>query len=770
MPRPRLLSASLASAAVMSVCLATVSAEPPSLMTRWAADMNPDAPLPEYPRPALERDQWRNLNGRWQWEPDAAVPPGGSPPPYGRDLARMVVVPFPIESVLSGVGESHPRSWYRRMFEVPADWSGRRVVLHFGAVDWEAHVHVNGSLVGTHRGGYDPFSFDITEFLLPSGLQELVVHVYDPSNNGEQPRGKQVTNPHGIWYTPHSGIWQTVWIEPVHPDGLSSVEIVPDLAMGVFRVKASRRAPGPAAAADTITVTAYADGERVQRIQARPDSWFMLKPGKPRPWTPENPFLYDLVVEVERAGVVIDAARSYAGLRSVSLGQDAQGRSVILLNGEQVFQVGPLDQGYWPDGISTAPTDEALRYDLEVTRRLGFNMTRKHVKVEPQRWYYWADRLGLLVWQDMPSGGPSIGPSDPDLDRDPDAARQFETELAAMITALRHHPSIIMWVPFNEGWGQYDTARIADLVKRLDPTRLVNSASGWADRGVGDVIDWHVYPAPASPPPQIDRASVLGEFGGIGLPVPGHMWKKVHWGYKGVRDAESLTRLYESYMKSVHELRRTHALSAAVYTQLTDVEIECNGLLTYDRAVMKADPDRVAAVNRGDFSRMPPPPTITAVVPTSEHQPQRWRITTDQPLDRWTDPAFDDSSWPLAPGGFGTPGTPGAVVGTRWDTPSIWARRLFDLDEVDGGSPGNLFLRIHHDEDAEVFINGVHAVSLSNYTTEYEDHPLPPAAVAALKKGQNVLAVHCRQTRGGQYIDAGIVRIDYPKSTPNQAR
>ncbi|MBL8963357.1 MAG: glycoside hydrolase family 2 [Phycisphaerae bacterium] len=739
----------------MTVIACSQAAGQPALSTRWSADVNPDAPLPEYPRPALERERWLNLNGRWQWAPADE----GDGPPFGRDLARSVVVPFPIESSLSGIGESHERSWYRRLFEVPPEWSGQRVVLHFGAVDWEAHIHVNGRLVGSHRGGYDPFSFDITDFLAPAGPQELVVHVIDPTDAGEQPRGKQIRNPHGIWYTAHTGIWQTVWIEPVHPDGLASVEIVPDLAMGVFKVKATRRSPGPASNADTITATVYADGERVQRHQARPDAWFVLKPGKPRPWTPDHPFLYDIIIEVERAGEVIDSVKSYAGLRSVSIGHDAEGRAVILLNQEPVFQVGPLDQGYWPDGLSTAPTDEALRYDLEITRQLGFNMTRKHVKVEPQRWYYWADRLGLLVWQDMPSGGPYIGPSDPDAIRDPHAARQFESELSAVINALRHHPSIIMWVPFNEGWGQYDTARITELVKRLDPTRLVNSASGWTDRGVGDVIDWHVYPAPASPPPESRRAAVLGEFGGIGLPVPGHMWKTDHWGYKGVRDAEALTRLYESYMQRVYDLRRARALSAAVYTQLTDVEIECNGLLTYDRAVIKADPVRVAAVNRGDFSLMPPPPTITAIVSTSEHQPQRWRITTDRPAPDWFMHGFDDSSWLHAPGGFGTPGTPGAVVGTRWDTPSIWARRLFDLDSVPAGE---LHLRIHHDEDCEVYINGVKALSLANYTTEYEDHPIPPSARAALRKGPNVLAVHCRQTRGGQYIDAGLVRIEYP--------
>jgi hypothetical protein len=443
-------------------------------------------------------------------------------------------------------------------------------------------------------------------------------------------------------------------------------------------------------------------------------------------------------------------------MRKISLGKDDKGILRMMLNDEFVFQYGPLDQGWWPDGLYTAPTDEALRYDLEVLKDLGCNMLRKHVKVEPRRLYYWCDKLGLLVWQDMPNGDRHIRGDDPDLDRSPESAEQFELELGRVIETLRNHPSIVIWVPFNEGWGQYDSARIVDLVKQIDPTRLVNHASGWTDRGVGDVMDIHRYPGPASPEPEPHRAIVLGEFGGLGLPMKGHLWKEEGaWGYRGYKTQEELTQAYLALMTRLRPLVGK-GLSAAVYTQTSDCEIEVNGLMTYDRAVVKLDAKRLVEAHR----RLSlPPPEVKTIIPTSRDQGQTWRFTTTEPEEGWQKADFDDSSWQEGEGGFGKEGTPGAVVRTEWNTSDIWIRRSFDLRD---GQLVQANLDIHHDEDAKVYLNGRLVAELSGYTTDYMLLSLDAEARAALKPARNVLAVHCRQTGGGQYIDVGLSEVLEP--------
>jgi hypothetical protein len=414
---------------------------------------------------------------------------------------------------------------------------------------------------------------------------------------------------------------------------------------------------------------------------------------------------------------------------------------------------GPLDQGFWPDGLYTAPTDEALRYDIEMTKKLGFNMARKHVKVEPDRWYYWCDKLGLLVWQDMPSGDKFISPAQPDITRAPASSQQFETELQALIETHYNHPSIVMWVVFNEGWGQYETPRLAKLAKDLDPSRLVNSASGWADRKVGDVFDMHSYPGPASPKPEETRAAVLGEFGGLGFKVDGHTWAGKTWGYRGMENREKLTRQYVKLLRGVYALKDSPGLSAAVYTQTTDVEYEGNGLMTYDREVVKMPIATVAAANRGQF---PPEPAKTVLSPTAQADAVTWRYTTQKPDAAWFKPEFDAASWTEGRAGFGTEGTPGAVIGTEWKTPDIWLRREFTSQS---GDFHDLALLMNHDEDAEVYINGVIASKVKGHIPSYEEFSLSPEATKALKPGKNILAVHCHQTTGGQYIDVGL--IDY---------
>jgi beta-galactosidase/beta-glucuronidase len=726
------------------------------LATRWAADVTPEKVLPEYPRPQMVRADWMNLNGVWQF----ALAGADEQPPIGRDLSERILVPFPVESALSGVMKRAERVWYRRTFSVPPEWAGKRVLLHFGAVDWEAKVWVNGKELGAHKGGYDGFSFDVTDALKPGGEQELVVGVFDPTDGGTQPRGKQVRRPGGIYYTPTTGIWQTVWLEPVPAARIEGLMIVTD-ADGNLTVRPELRG-----ASDDQVVELTSEGLRSDRgqvtrrtVKELRDGPLTLKINNPRLWAPDAPALYDLSVTLHgNGGKLIDSVKSYCGFRSVAVGPDEKGVTRLLLNGKPLFQVGMLDQGFWPDGLYTAPTDAALRYDLEVTQRLGFNLLRKHVKVEPDRWYYWCDKMGILVWQDMPSGDRSIRPNQPDIVRTPESARQYEQELKAMIDGRHNHPCIIMWVPFNEGWGQFDTARITNWIKQYDPTRLVNDASGWADRGVGDVMDKHPYPGPTPVTPEPKRAAVLGEFGGLGLATPGHNWDPTKtWGYRGVKDGADLTRQYERLLQGCYRLKESPGISAVVYTQVTDVETEANGLLTYDRAVLKVDAERVAAANRGDFSKVP---TVRLVVPTGrEASDLTWRYTTEKPPAEWYRPEFDDSGWKQGTAGFGTAGTPGATVRTEWKTDHIWLRRTFTLPDGALTAPA---LRLHHDEDAEVYLNGVLAAKVSGYVTDYEEVPINPAALATLKPGPNRWAVSCRQTTGGQYIDVGLVDVQPP--------
>lgn len=559
--------------------------------TAWARLVSPASALPEYPRPQLVRTEWLNLNGRW----DYAIMPGSSGRPD--QWSGQILVPFPAESALSGVMKpvsEQERLWYRRAFTVPGSWRGRRVLLHFGAVDWRARVWVNDKEIGTHEGGYDDFTFDVTDALRPSGAQALVVAVDDPTDAGTQPRGKQVRKPGSIWYTPTTGIWQTVWIEPVQADAIESVRLVPNVTDGTIRIETKTTG-----AAGEIRAEAFDGSRSVGRASGPASAPLSVKIPQPKLWSPDSPHLYDLTLTLVVAGKERDHVKSYFGMRSIALGKDARGQTRMLLNGEPLFQFGPLDQGFWPDGLYTAPTDQALRFDIEQTKALGFNLARKHVKVEPDRWYYWCDRLGLLVWQDMPSGDKSIGRrATADLQRTGESAAQYRRELTRLIESRANHPSIVMWVPFNEGWGQFETPAVVDFVRRLDPSRLVDSTSGWTDRGVGDVHDVHSYPGPAAPPLEDRRAAVLGEFGGLGLPVAGHTWQdEKNWGYRTFKTRDELTEAYLALIEKLGPMV-SNGLSAAVYTQTTDVEIEVNGLMTYDRAMVKMDATRIAAANR----------------------------------------------------------------------------------------------------------------------------------------------------------------------------
>lgn len=671
---------------------------------------------------------------------------------------------FPVESALSGVGRPvspEQALWYRTRFAAPGLERGGRLLLHFGAVDWEATVLVNGRIVGTHRGGFDPFTFDITDALQDpetgAGDNELVLRVWDPTDRGTQPVGKQSLNPHGIWYTAVTGIWQTVWLEPVPGGRVTDVdtEFTLDPATLTFTVHAT--------AGDSLHINAL--GRTVLGEPNRP-SVFPLPPHAGL-WDPDHPVLHDVTIELRRDGRVIDTVETYVALRTIELGPDEDGVQRLLLNGEPLFQLGLLDQGWWPDGLYTAPTDEALAFDVGAAKRMGFNTARKHVKVEPARWYHHADRLGLLVWQDFPSMATAwragrVHPGEDDADFSPVDRDIYRRELAAMIGSLDDFSSIVAWVPFNEGWGQHDTNEILDRVAGLDPTRLVDGPSGWQDRGAGDMHDMHAYPGPGMFPASGPRASVLGEFGGLGLPIENHTWlDKGNWGYRSYDSADALGSAYSDLISRL-ELLAANGLAAAVYTQTTDVEREVNGLLTYDRRVFKIDPERLREINAPVLPAPDRFGPIRRILLTAEARPRAWRYTLEQPAGDWTAPGYDDHAWERGESGFGTPGTPNTAVNTRWDTGDIWLRTTVDLPDVERSGPEGrrLGLRIHHDEDTEVYLNGTRIFEADGYTTTYTDVLLAPGAAEALRAGKNTLAVHTRQTGGGQYIDVGLFTVE----------
>ncbi|HER08156.1 MAG TPA: glycoside hydrolase family 2 [Bacteroides sp.] len=570
------------------------------IRTEWAEEINPENVWQEYPRPQFQRDRWMNLNGLWEY----ALLRKSSPQP--KKYQGNILVPFCIESSLSGVGKSmlpEDRLWYRRTFSVPSGWKEMKVILHFEAVDWSAVVWVNGSHVGAHKGAYDRFSFDITPFLKERGTQEIVVAVDDPSSTGEQARGKQQMPQQGIWYTPVSGIWQTVWMEAVDREAsLAEARIIP--CVDREKVTVIPVLLDPIKDGYSVEVSVFDGNAKVAGATVPANHEAEIELSDPRLWSPGDPFLYGVKLVLKNpAGEILDEVDSYFGMRKISV-EAKEGIMVLHLNNEPLFHYGPLDQGWWPDGLHTPPSDAAMRYDIEMTKAMGFNMIRKHIKVEPDRWYHHCDRLGIMVWQDMPSGmvvlpgeneerplyPQHVGGDEADQHRRSLPAAQFEWELRRMIDLHVNAPSIVVWVPFNEGWGQYATCRIADMVKSLDPSRLVNAVSGWALRPCGDIYDIHTYQVEVHTPPiSREMATVIGEYGGIGYPVKGHQWDTGmrNWGYQTYHSEEELLEHYKYKFDQIVEMKKTKGQSAAVYTQTTDVEGEVNGLMTYDRKVIK---------------------------------------------------------------------------------------------------------------------------------------------------------------------------------------
>jgi hypothetical protein len=705
------------------------------LMTTWGETLNPGKVWEEYPRPQMVRPDWQNLNGLW----DVAVTDRDAAQPV--EWNGQILVPFALESALSGVGrllKPEEALWYHRQIKVGKLKSGQRALLHFGGVDWDATVWVNGKPVGSHQGMNAAWSCDITDALAGKTDAEIVVKVLDPTEAGGQPRGKQSMTPKGCFYTRVSGIWQPVWIEAVPERHITS--LLAEQVATLDGVDITVQATG---GAQPVSIVVSRKGKTVAKASGKTGECLALKVKAPELWSPGSPALYDVKATLASG----DTVAGYTAIRWCEMKKDEQGINRLFLNGRPVFQFGPLDQGWWPDGLLTPPSDAAMRYDLGILKKMGCNMLRKHIKVENARYYYACDQMGMLVWQDFPSGN---------CNRDEAARENFRRESKEIVDQLRGFPSIVTWVIFNEDWGQFDAAGTRAMTTWLDgcdPRRLIISASGWNDYQCGDIADKHSYPGPAMLPVEPNRVSVLGEFGGLGLPVETHLWLKTGWGYQSFNTREDLEKRYRRLFLDLRRLV-PKGLAAAVYTQTTDVEAEVNGYMTYDRKVVKFDLETLAKIH-GEIEIPLPEPAI--LLPAADTKPGPWQYTTTKPAADWITPAFDDAAWTKGTSGFGTAETPGSIVKTTWNTPDIWLRRTVRLP---GKIEGKLELMVHHDEDAEIYIDGVLAATLTGYTSAYESFALTPEAAAKIKPGAEItIAVHCHQTRGGQYIDVGIAAV-----------
>ncbi len=624
--RSRIITSTIAALLAVAGTLSAQNWTPAGnrIKTKWAEEVSPTNAHPEYPRPQMLRPEWKSLNGLW----DYAVTPKSEACPKAFD--GKILVPFAIESSLSGVGKAltpEDALWYRTSFSVPSAWKGKRLILNFDAVDWKAEVFVNDIKVGSHTGGYTRFSLDVTPYV-KNGSNSLVVRVEDASDNDFQPRGKQVKEPRGIWYTSVSGIWQSVWIEPVAPAHITDYNVVSSVADKAINVTVDAAGVQEG---DVVKVFLLDGGigystETANAAKPAADGMYsvlasgMAVPGgtvtlnvrNPKLWSPESPYIYGLDIQILRAGKVIDRVAAYAPMREVSAYRKNGNTLLMGLNGEGLFQLGPLDQGWWPDGLYTAPTDEALKFDIQKTKDFGFNMIRKHVKVEPDRWYYYCDQLGMIVWQDMPSFAVSkkwgmyyYGEGE-DWPASPEAKANYYKEWGEILNQFKKFQCIAVWVPFNEAWSQFDTKDVVAFTKRTDPTRLVNQSSGGSwEEGVGDILDNHHYPYPAFRMWDKAMINVLGEYGGIGFPVQGHLWQAdKNWGYVQYKSGDEVLAEYADFAEQLKQLIK-QGCSAAVYTQTTDVEIEVNGLMTYDRKVIKMDEKKLRAVNESIIKSMP---------------------------------------------------------------------------------------------------------------------------------------------------------------------
>jgi len=723
------------------------------LMTPWGEKMSVESAWREYPRPQLVRGNWENLNGLWSY----AVTPKNAEMPAAWE--GNILVPFALESALSGVKRMlDPKEllWYRRTLDVTPR-RGERLLLHFGAVDFRTQVWLNGREVTCvpHEGGNLPFTLDITGFV-KAGANELVLSVWDPSNTGHQSVGKQDLKPHGCMYTRVSGIWQTVWMEWVPAAYVQGYRVVTDIDAGTVAVTVIPAGELMGAGAE---VEVLLGGKSVAKGAVK--GWtepVVLSVPNAQLWSPETPTLYDLRITLKGRDAT-DTVTGYFGMRKVEWRKDEKGVPRFYVNNKRIFMQGTLDQGWWPDGLLTPPSDDAMAFDIGLLKRSGFNMMRKHIKVEPLRYYYLCDKMGLFVWQDMVSGWHD----------GEDRYQLYRAELKEMVDLLQTSPCIVMWVPYNEGWGQPGKAKTnmtLDWVKQYDPTRLVNGPSGWTDHGVGDAIDMHQYPGPNMLPVMENRLSVLGEFGGIGLAVEGHTWATGNnWGYVSDKTTDESFARYTSLIRALARLA-SRGLAASVYTQTSDVEIEINGLVTYDRKHVKYDAAALTKLHQTVYDAAQKTVLLSykTLVPSSKGDTGLvWKYTTEQPADNWAAPDFDDGAWKTGEAGFGnaeikTPGRhPEARVRTDWETKTLWLRRAFDFT---GDVPEQAALDIFFDEDPVVYLNGVELRVFKGYTTKYTHEEVNAEAFRkALRQGRNVLAVKVINVGGGAYIDLGIEQV-----------
>lgn len=708
--------------------------------TPWAKEVTAKNVWKEYPRPQLERNEWMNLNGLWDY---AIVKKDEEPQEY----QGKILVPFCVESQLSGVERKvmpDQKLWYNTSFKVPENWGDKHLLLHFDAVDWETTVWVNDKLVGTHKGGSDPFYFDVTKYL-GSGEQHLKVSVWDPTDTGMQPRGKQVLDPRGIWYTAVTGIWQTVWLEPVEDTYIKAINPVADIDHDKVIIKNEVLNASPDA---KLNIKVKKDGKLIAQKSGLANQDLSIDIEDPSLWSPEHPFLYDLEVSLEENGKELDQAASYFAMRKISLEKDDQGYERLYLNNEPKFQYGTLDQGWWPGGLLTPPSDEAMRYDIDMLKKMGFNMLRKHIKVEPSRYYYYADKVGMLIWQDMVTGFQTAerdvqhiqSDAKDDWDRPEESAREWEKEWKSIMDHLKFFPSIVTWVTFNEGWGQYDTKRVVEWTQKYDPTRLVDGVSGWTDRKVGDMMDAHHYPGPGmeNAVQNPGRALVLGEFGGLGLPVEGHLWNPGmrNWGYRTYHSQEELKKQYADLIHNMYPMVNK-GLAAAIYTQTTDVEGEVNGLMTYDRKKVKIAPEEIRELNELMYHK---PGSTSVVLPDAEVKTQTVLYTDKDPLPGGVNNVYKAD--------FQTSQAPLKMKKDQ----NAWVYRSFDLKEV----PEHFQLRIYGIGDVRVFLNGELVVDKFLRTKRHYDEINLSEFTSHLKKGTNKILVEIKKVGRPSDLDFGL--------------
>ena len=740
------------------------------LMTEWGNRVTPENAHREYPRPQMVRQEWKNLNGLWNY----AVVSKDDARPQNIDQGQ-ILVPFAIESALSGVQKKftpEDRLWYETEFIVPKNWKGKRIILHFGAVDYASEIWVNDKPVGSHRGSSDAFRIDVTDALKGSGPQKLTVAVTDPTDTGCQPLGKQKLQPSGIYYTPVSGIWKTVWMEPVPVSHIYSMRGYADIDRSEYRFTPilDKDIKG-----QKVRVSVYDEGNRIAVAEGEPNKEIVIKIKNQKLWSPESPFLYDMKVELMQGSKVIDAVDTYFGMRKISTGRDENGHMRLLLNNKPYFQTGLLDQGWWPDGLLTPPSDSAYIFDIEYAKNAGFNTLRKHIKQESDRFYYHCDRLGMIVWQDAVASKDTRWWSktrvEPVLSEA--ESQTFIREFKNLMDQLFNFPSIVQWVVFNEGWGQHDTPNMLGWVDFYDPSRL-HSVSGWMDYGGGDICDIHRYPGPG----KIDNAGgyrplVLGEYGGVGYVVKDSVWpaetKRMHY-----RNASDINQYTSDYERIAYQLRilKEQGLSAAIYTQISDVEGEINGVMTYDRRHSKLPVDKMKHLNDLILTSEV---ALKEVMPNSEKQAQIWKYTIRWEWigEGWEKDGYDIRQWQEGPGFFGyvrsgsvhnTPFTEKCSFAhtpkTDWHTSQIWLRREIELDQV----PQNPMFYIWYFTEAEVYINGTLVLKVKGRNAPYplcEYYRFTEEAKKALKKGRNLIAVHCKNTGGKhvQAIDLGIYDV-----------